>query len=238
VYHSTGLVATSYIRTLNVPCSQYIDDRHNGQLVCPSSGTWSDFERAEAAAYIVTSVLTILGYSIILTKSSLIPSQCVRFSGYLSNSLLMAFVLPDDKKQKFRILREVILSQEEVGLQMLQRFAGKTTCFSIAVPAARLYTRVIYRAIGSHQTRLGGSIPVTGELRDQIAFWRFLDTWEGHLPWFDKRHYVLKFFADASNSGWGGVLCPLGGEHSTLRDYWEPTHQPKPMVVKEALAQS
>ena len=28
VYHSTGLVATSYFRTLGVPCSQYIDDRH------------------------------------------------------------------------------------------------------------------------------------------------------------------------------------------------------------------
>ena len=30
VYHTTGLLATSYIRTLGVPCSQYIDDRHAG----------------------------------------------------------------------------------------------------------------------------------------------------------------------------------------------------------------
>ena len=30
VYHSTGLVAPSYIRTLKIPCCQYINDRYNG----------------------------------------------------------------------------------------------------------------------------------------------------------------------------------------------------------------
>ena len=47
VYHSTGLLATSYIRTLGVPCSQYIDDRHAGQLMVrgkPTSPMRSDFE--------------------------------------------------------------------------------------------------------------------------------------------------------------------------------------------------
>lgn len=203
VYHSTGLVATSYIRTLGVPCSQYIDDRHNGQLVTISGCSWSDVQRAEATAYIVTYVLTTLGYTTALSKSSLISSQCVRFLGYLPNSLLMASILPDDKKEKFRVLREEILFKSEVDLQLLQRFAGKTTYFAIAVPAARLYTRVIYRAIGSHGKRPGASIKITVALREQIIYWRFLDTWLGHLPWFDERHLVLKFFVDASNSGWG-----------------------------------
>ena len=61
----------------------------------------------------------------------------------------MAFVLPEDKKLKFRTLREFILSQESVDLKTLQRFAGKTTSFSIAVPATRLYTRASFRAISS-----------------------------------------------------------------------------------------
>lgn len=61
----------------------------------------------------------------------------------------MAFILPDDKKTKFKLLREAILSQPEADLTMLQRFAGKTTSFSIAVPAARLHTRMVFRAIGS-----------------------------------------------------------------------------------------
>jgi len=32
VYNSIGMAATSYIRSLGVPCSQYIEDRHIGQL--------------------------------------------------------------------------------------------------------------------------------------------------------------------------------------------------------------
>ena len=138
-------------------------------------------------AYIVTSVLTTLGYTIALSKSSLLPSQCVRFLGYLSNSLLMAFILPDDKKDKFRVLRETILSRQEVVLQMLQRFAGKTTSFSIAVPAARLYTSTVFRATGFHGKRPNRPIRIARELREEIVYWRFLDKWQGHLPWFDER---------------------------------------------------
>ena len=115
----------------------------------PNLPVWSDFELAEAAAYIVVSVLTSLGYTLALSKSSLVPSQCVRFLGYLCDSLLLAFVLPEDKKLKFKALRESILSQDTVALKTLQRFAGKSTSFSIVVPAARLHTRASFRAISS-----------------------------------------------------------------------------------------
>lgn len=87
-----------------MPCSQYIDDRHAGQLMVrgkPTSPIWSDFELAQVAALILVSVLTSLGYTLVLSKSSLVPSQRVRFLGYLLDSVLMAFVLPEDKKLKF-----------------------------------------------------------------------------------------------------------------------------------------
>lgn len=77
VNHSVGLLATSYIRTLGVPCSQYIDDRHAGQLMVlekPTSPIWSDFELAQAAAFVLVSVLTSLSYTLALSKSSLVPS--------------------------------------------------------------------------------------------------------------------------------------------------------------------
>ncbi len=40
IYHTTGLGASSYIRSKGVPVSQYIDDRHVGQLQI--SGSTSD----------------------------------------------------------------------------------------------------------------------------------------------------------------------------------------------------
>lgn len=56
IYQSVGLMATNYIRSLGVPCSQYIDDRHQSQLVTPLSCQWSLLQKAEAAAYIVITL--------------------------------------------------------------------------------------------------------------------------------------------------------------------------------------
>ena len=236
IYHSVGLIATSHIRSLGVPCSQYIDDRHIGQLVTPPSCPWSNLQKAEAAAYIATSILTSLGYTLALAKSSLAPSQTVRYLGYLCDSQLGAFILPEDKKLKFRALRENILCQQEIDLKTLQKFAGKTTSFSIAVPAARLYTRSCYRAIGSASKSPSHLIRVSGDLRKEIEHWRFLDTWSGHLPWFDEQHRVLSSFTDASNSGWGATLSLEPGKSFPLRDYWSQEDRQKPIVLKEALA--
>ena len=60
LYHSIGLIATSYIRSHGVPCSQYIDDRHFGQLQIRGNATpcsWSDFQCAQAALYIACYIL-------------------------------------------------------------------------------------------------------------------------------------------------------------------------------------
>ena len=134
--------ATSYIRSLGVPCSQYIDDRHVGQLTtCRKSSTtaWSDFELAEAAAFIAVAVLISLGYFIGLAKSSLLPKRIVKFLGFLVDSQRCAFILPEDKKHKFAALRESILDKKSSSVKTLQRLAGKITSFCIAVPAAQLY---------------------------------------------------------------------------------------------------
>ena len=72
-----GLAATSHIRSLGVPCSQYIDDLHVDQLALRQdlqySLKWSNFQLAEAAAFIVCSVLVLLGYFIGLSKSVAVP---------------------------------------------------------------------------------------------------------------------------------------------------------------------
>ena len=202
----------------------------------PTSPIWSDFELAQAAAFILVSVLTSLGYTLALSKSSLVPSQRVRFLGYLSDSVLMAFILPEDKKLKFKTLREFILSQQSVDLKTLQRFAGKTTSFSIAVPAARLYTRTSFCAISSGSKSPHKPLIVTGDLLREIQYWRFLDNWQGCLPWFDERHVVISTFSDASNSGWGGVFSDKSGNSVQVRDYWSSGDSSQPIIIREALA--
>ena len=103
----TERASINHVRSFGVPCSQYIDDRHQGEIITPPSCQRSHQQKAEVACYITTPILTSLGYTISLSKSCLIPKQVVRYLGYLSDSQRCAFVLPDDKKQNFRDLREV-----------------------------------------------------------------------------------------------------------------------------------
>lgn len=42
---------------------------------------------------------------------------------------------------------------------------------------------------------------MTGALRKEIEHWRFLDSWEGCLPWLDEKHVVVKISSDASDFG-------------------------------------
>ena len=240
LYHTIGLTATSYIRSLGVPCSQYIDDRHVGQLAVSNaslavSPTWSDFELAEAAVFICAAVLVSLGYFLGLSKSTLIPSRIVKFLGFLVNSELCAFILPADKKEKFAVLREHVLSNRTVSIKTLQRLAGKISSFCIAVPAARLFAREIYRATAGFlkSSRL---IKVAGDLKKEIEYWRFLDSWEGHLPWLPEYHVCLKVFSDASDFAWNGIISIPGRPPFKTRDYWKPEMLHLPIVVKEARA--
>ena len=240
VYHSVGMAATSYIRSLGVPCSQYIDDRHVGQL-SPSFESrapveeWSDFDLANAAIFICAYVLISLGYFIGLSKSSLVPSRIVRFLGFLVDSQLCAFLLPEDKKIKFATLREHILANREVSVKTLQRLAGKISSFCIAVPAALLYAREIFRSTAGF-ARSSRSVRVTGALRKEIEHWRFLDSWKGCLPWLDEKHVVVKISSDASDFAWGGSVVSPGMPPFEIRDYWIEDARSLPIVVKEALA--
>ena len=64
IYHNLGLVVSHAARSLGVPLSQYIDDRHVGQLFASPmrSVVLPSAQRAEAAAFILCYILIEAGY--------------------------------------------------------------------------------------------------------------------------------------------------------------------------------
>ena len=127
VYHTSGLGPSHFIRSNNTPLSQYIDDRHVGQmrlLQCYNSN-WSNIDLAKAAAFIASIVLVSCGYFIGLKKSILSPVQVIPFLGFFSDSTKQAFLLPEDKKLKFAALRDSLIESKVISAKSLQRFAGK-----------------------------------------------------------------------------------------------------------------
>ena len=84
VYHSTGLLASHYLRSLGIPSSLYIDDRHSSQLSYPNGCLPVTYQNlpsqdsinlalANTAIFLTCFILSSLGYFIGLEKSTLVP---------------------------------------------------------------------------------------------------------------------------------------------------------------------
>ena len=156
IYHSTGLMASNFFRSIGIPCSPYIDDRHDGHLqVSLDQGPYRSLKTVEErnlaaaklAIFLVAYYLIDLGYFLGLSKSILTPRQLVPYLGFLSNSVRIVFHLIAEKKRKYLNLIREPLSCRVVSVKTLQRLAWKCISFSLVAPEALLFTREMNCAI-------------------------------------------------------------------------------------------
>ena len=231
IYQSLGMVATGYCRSLGVPMLQYIDDRFVGEVDVKFSE--SGFARAQRAIYAVCQILSSLGYCFGLTKCNFIPSQTFEYLGMIIDSCKQAFVLPRRKIVAFANLRDQILSSPCVDVRSLQRFSGKCISFVLAVPAAKLYTIEVNRCI-SKGLKCSRLVQIDSFLRAELEHWKFLDTWEGSMPWREERHLQLLLATDASEYKWGASVSQ-NEENVKMGDFWDMDDL-RPIHIKEAHA--
>ena len=166
-------------------------------------------------------------------KSVLTPTQSLKYLGLFVDSQELCFRLPVDKKLAFQQLREHLLSCTVVDLHTLQRFVGKCISFMLVVPGAKIYIREVNAAISRH-CLTGEDIIMTGKLFDEVAHWRFLDTWAGVMPWRDDKHLQVVLASDASLYKWGAVIY-WGSDRQEVStgDYWQH-NDARPIHLKEA----
>ena len=101
IYQTLGSVATNAMRELGLPCSQYIDDRHLGELWGSIKKRSSSIEAAEAAFFVAATILTQLGYFFHFDKCVPFPTQRLVFLGHLVDTTRQTFSIPEEKKKKF-----------------------------------------------------------------------------------------------------------------------------------------
>ncbi|KAI8484500.1 hypothetical protein Bbelb_377710 [Branchiostoma belcheri] len=150
------------------------------------------------------------------------------------DSLVLAFRLLNRKKVTVAQLREDILQQTEVPVKLLQKLTGKIGSFVLAVPAARLFCREMFSAIVEAEKQ-GRMVKIEGTVRKVLEYWRFLDTWEGHIPWKPEKHEVVELSSDASGFRWAGVVSS-DKDMTQCSDYWEQHETPEHISVKETRA--
>lgn len=135
----------------------------------------------------------------------MVPSQSIKFLGMICDSSVLAFRLPADKKASFCSFRDSILCEKTVDLKKLQRFAGKCISTVLAVPAARLFSREVNKAI-SNLSRNSKNLHIYKELREELEFWNFLDSWQGVASWRKEQHLQVVLATDFSLYRWGACM--------------------------------
>ena len=120
-----------------------------------------------------------------------------------------------------------------MSVKTLHRLIGKCVSFSLAFPAARLFSREMSTAV-SKGMRTMKPIVVQGALRGEIAYWLFLERWDDPLHWRGEIHLQVKIATDASRTGWGGhISTPVEQE---ISDHWSKQEMMMDIVTREALA--
>ena len=134
---------------------------------------------AERALYAVCYMQTKLGYFVNLCKSQLQPTSSMIHMGLGICSKSMSFWIPEKKKISFAGVREGILAEDAVMLKTMQRFVGKCQSFLLVFPAASLYIRECC----SFMNQLDDVTPLAVSVREEILFWRFVDSFSQPIPW-------------------------------------------------------
>ena len=97
-----------------------------------------NFAAAQSAIFIVAFYLVHIG---LIAKSIVILQKSVPYLGFDVDAVeqVLHFIL--NKKMKFSDSSHATLDSRIVSVKMLQRIVGKCVSFSLAVPAAQLFTQ-------------------------------------------------------------------------------------------------
>ena len=87
--------------------------------------------------------------------------------------------------------------------------------------------------ISRASTNCARQVKLSPTLLNEIPYWRFLDSWQGFLPWRNGSHLQVQLFLDASYFGWGGCLFSPGRPEVVTRGYWDEADRGRPIIVKE-----
>ncbi len=187
------------LRLLRIILAIYIDDlinMHKSKKVC--------------AIYTnkIIDLLTQLGFTINMAKSSLEPSNIVEFLGFVINSSNMTIQLTNKKKLAISVLTKETLKKDKVTIRQVSKLLGKFTSSCLGVKFGPLHYRYLDRdktlALKKSKGKYNSLMAISSKGREDIKWWL-----NNILPSFNHirtGNPTLTITTDACFTGWGGTI--------------------------------
>ncbi|KAJ8914276.1 hypothetical protein NQ315_011010 [Exocentrus adspersus] len=161
--------------------------------------------------------LTSLGFLINKEKSTLTPTQIIKFLGFTYNSKEMLMSVPIDKKSKILSLIKTVRRKAVIRIRDFAKFIGTLVSICPAIPYGWMHLKEFEREKYTALKKSQGDYDALMEIREKLIV-EFI-WWENNIPISEtslrEPNYELTIYTDASNSGWG---ASCNGE--TARGWW------------------
>ena len=125
-------------------------------------------------------------------------------------------IIDSGSQEKITIEGETLLSRKaSAPVKSIKQMLGKCISFicTLALRGAEFYIREMPSASGSAAGKQ--EAPLSPLLREELAFWRFLDSWTGHIPWRKEEHVALTLSTEDC-----AAVAHTGSHKFTFGDVW------------------
>lgn len=178
------------------------------------------YQDCQQNVYITLSTLERLGFVINYKKSCLVPSQRLKYLGFIFDSVDWTVSLPDDKRVSITQMCQKVLNNPRLSIEDLSRVIGTLVAACPAIPYGMLYTKILERKKFKSLNKHGGNYQAKVTLEpSELAD---MNWWINALPKLvapiTHQPFELEIFSDSSSYAWGGTC-----KNEVVRGYW--THE-------------
>lgn len=150
-------------------------------------------------------LLESLGFVVNFEKSHLIPSQQIRYLGFIYNSQSMAISLPSEKTSRLLELIERFLTTKRCKIRDFARFIGTLISVSPAIKYGYVYTKLFERHKFLALRSAGGNYNAIMSISDILI--PDFTWWKEKIPTAHNSikisNFSMEIYSDASGTGWG-----------------------------------
>ncbi len=200
-------------RRWGIHISFYMDDT---LLRAPS------FDKGVKDTEIVGSLFQHAGFLLHGDKSVRVPTQQIKYLGFIIDSVSMSLSLPDEKVKRLRLAVKKALRELNNQRQLTIRIAAKTVGFVVSALPATVYGKAHYRALEFakldrlEQTRFNfdATFQWPESCREDLLWWASPNN--NFSASFAIQNPTTTLTTDASLTGWGAIW-----ENREIHGAWE-----------------